>query len=63
MKPIMWILYVVLTNANGDPSGIVEMEQPYDSKAACKEKAVSMRLYVENYGCRPVFGETAAEDN
>ena len=53
MKTIIWILYVVITNANGDPTGVVEMETAFESKAACKQKAVSMRLYTENYGCRP----------
>ena len=57
MKTIVWVLYVVLTNANGDPSGVVEMESVYDSKEACKQKAVSMRLYSENYGCRPMLTE------
>ncbi len=56
MKTIIWILYVVLTNANGDPSGIVEMEMTFESKEACKQKAVSMRLFSENYGCKPQFG-------
>lgn len=58
MKVIVWVLYVVLTNANGDPSGIVEMEGTLESKEACKQKAVSMRLYTENYGCKPMFSES-----
>lgn len=53
MKTIVWILYVVIANANGDPMGIVEMETAFESKEACRQKAVSMRLYTENYGCRP----------
>lgn len=57
MNTLVWILYVVLSNANGDVTGIVEMEGVFESKQACKEKAVTMRLYSENYGCRPVFEE------
>lgn len=53
MKTITWILYVVLSNANGDPSSVVEMEPVFSSKEACKQKAISMRLYSENYGCLP----------
>ena len=53
MKTIMWILYVVITNANGDLLGITEMETVFETKEACKQKAVEMRLYTENYGCRP----------
>jgi hypothetical protein len=60
MKIVSWILYVVITNANGDPSGIVEMEPRFDSKTTCKEKAVSMRLYIENYGCLPVLTEESS---
>ena len=59
MNTLVWILYVVLSNANGDVTGIVEMEGVYETKQACKEKAIAMRLFTENYGCRPVF----AEDN
>jgi hypothetical protein len=51
---------VVLTNANGDPSGIVEMEPRFESKVTCKEKAVSMRLYIENYGCLTVLAEESS---
>lgn len=61
MKPIIWILYVVITNANGDPASVVEMEPVFESKAACKQKAVGMRLYIENYGCRPVLSADDAE--
>lgn len=60
MKIVSRILYVVLTNANGDPSGIVEMEPRFESKATCTEKAASMRLYIENYGCLTVLAEESS---
>ncbi|MDJ0956291.1 MAG: hypothetical protein QNI91_05530 [Arenicellales bacterium] len=55
MKTIVWVLYVVISNANGDPYGVAEMETVFESKEACKQKAVAMRLYTENYGCRPMI--------
>ena len=55
MKTIVWILYVVITNANGDLLGVTEMETVFETKEACKQKAVAMRLYTENYGCRPTI--------
>lgn len=60
MKTVVWILYVVITNANGDPSSVVEMERIFESKEACRQHAVYMRLYSENYGCRPRFEESGS---
>lgn len=58
MKTVIWILYVVLSNANGDATSVIEMETIFESKEACKQKAISMRLYSENYGCRPAFADS-----
>lgn len=55
MKTIVWVLYVVLANSNGDAINIVEMEQVFESKQLCTEHAISMRLFPENYGCRPRY--------
>ncbi len=57
MKTIVWILYVVIANANGDPFGVAEIHTVFESKHACEQRAIAMRLYVENYGCRPAYAE------